>query len=144
VPGTALFVYGTLTSPRRLSALTGRSFPRRPARLEGWERVARPDGYPDIVPKPGSAVDGWLVEQIDAASLQHLDAYEDEGHLYWRRPIQVIADGVAVSCEVDITRPETMSRGGSGSGRGTSGAPGERRAGAGKAGAAKLDTPKRS
>ena len=102
MPTTALFVYGTLIDERRLHALTGRAFPRRPARLEGYERIAPPGGYPYVVPRPGGAVDGWLVEEVDPTSLHRLDVYEDEGRLYWRRPVEVIADGVRVPCEVYV------------------------------------------
>lgn len=106
----ALFVYGTLTDERRLRAVTGRSFPRRPARLDGYERIEPAGGYPYVVARPGSAVDGWLVEQIDAASLGRLDAYEDEGRLYSRRPVEVIADGARVSCEVYVGNVAALKR----------------------------------
>jgi gamma-glutamylcyclotransferase (GGCT)/AIG2-like uncharacterized protein YtfP len=102
VAGTALFVYGTLTSARRLQALTGRSFPRRPARLEGFERIVPPGGYPYIVPRAGAVVEGWLVDGIDPTSLRRLDAYEDEGQLYLRRPVEVTAGGVRVACETYV------------------------------------------
>jgi len=102
VARTALFVYGTLTSERCVREVTGRSFPRRPARLEGFERLAPPGGYPYIVPKPGGVVEGWLIENIDPPALERLDAYEDEGRLYLRRPVEVIADGERVSCQTYV------------------------------------------
>ena len=108
MPTTALFVYGTLIDEGRLRSLTGRTFPRRPARLDGYERVTPPGGYPYVVPKPGSTVDGWLVEDVDATSLARLDAYEDEGRLYWRRTAAVHVDGVAVGCEVYVGNVEAL------------------------------------
>jgi gamma-glutamylcyclotransferase (GGCT)/AIG2-like uncharacterized protein YtfP len=102
VAGRALFVYGSLISEARLRALTARSFPRRPARLDGFERITPPNGYPYIVPKPGSAIEGWLIEDVDPASLARLDAYEDEGRLYLRRPAEVTASGVRVACETYV------------------------------------------
>src|SRR5579871_4601369 len=84
--GTALFVYGTLTDEGLVVVLTGRRFVRRPARLEGYERVVPARGYPYVVPRAGRHVEGFLVEDVDAASLRRLDTYEDEGRLYLRRP----------------------------------------------------------
>jgi gamma-glutamylcyclotransferase (GGCT)/AIG2-like uncharacterized protein YtfP len=109
VPATALFVYGTLTDGRRLHAVTGRSFRRRPAHLDGYERVEPPGSYPYVVPKPDGRVEGWLIEDVDADSLLRLDAYEDEGRLYWRRPVAVIADGVPVACEVYVGNVDLLS-----------------------------------
>jgi hypothetical protein len=43
-----------------------------------------------------------LVEDIDAASLRALDAYEDEGRLYVRCPVDVLAQGKRVPCETYV------------------------------------------
>jgi gamma-glutamylcyclotransferase (GGCT)/AIG2-like uncharacterized protein YtfP len=84
-----LFVYGTLTDPKRVTALTGRQFSVVDATLAGFERVESPLGYPYILPKPGAVVHGVLLCDIDPASLVHLDAYEDEGELYRRQVVEV-------------------------------------------------------
>src|SRR5689334_16093192 len=98
MPGSALFVYGTLLDEARLAELTGRRFPRRPARLEGYARIAPPGGYPYVVPRAGAVVSGVVIDDIDAASLRALDRYEDEGRLYVRRRVvAVLADGAAVA-----------------------------------------------
>lgn len=97
--GTSLFVYGTLMSEAHLYSLTGRRFPRRPARLEGYERILPNQGYPYCVPKSGGQVEGFLIEDVDAASLATLDRYEDEGRLYHRRPVEVLVDRRRVPCE---------------------------------------------
>ena len=101
--GVALFVYGTLKDDGRLENLTGRRFRRRRATLEGFARVLGAHGYPTIVPQADGRVEGVLVEYVDAASLAALDAYEDEGRLYARRPAEVLADGERVACEVYVS-----------------------------------------
>ena len=100
--GIALFVYGTLMDAARLRAVAGRSFPRRPARLAGYERIVRAGGPPYVVACPGAHVDGLLVEHIDADSLAALDRYEDEGRLYVRRRVEVLADGESLACETYV------------------------------------------
>jgi gamma-glutamylcyclotransferase (GGCT)/AIG2-like uncharacterized protein YtfP len=88
-----LFVYGTLTDPERVTALTGKQFERVDARLSGFERVNSPLGYPFILPRPGACVRGVLLLNIDRVSLVHLDAYEAEGDLYRRQNVVVeVAD----------------------------------------------------
>jgi gamma-glutamylcyclotransferase (GGCT)/AIG2-like uncharacterized protein YtfP len=102
MPGVSLFVYGTLTDPERLHALTGRRFPRRAARLDGYERIAPPDSYPYVEPRTGGCVEGLLIDEVDPVSLRALDRYEDEGRLYVRRPAEAIVDGARVACEVYV------------------------------------------
>jgi gamma-glutamylcyclotransferase (GGCT)/AIG2-like uncharacterized protein YtfP len=88
-----LFVYGTLTDPERVVALTGRQFERVDATLSGFERVNSPLGYPFILPRPGAVVRGVLLLDLDPVSLTHLDAYEAEGDLYRRQVVEVeVAD----------------------------------------------------
>jgi len=106
--GASLFVYGSLISESRLHSLTGRRFPTRRARLEGFERVLPGRGYPYVVPRPGGRVEGLLLEEIDPASLRALDAYEDEGHLYLRRPVEVTVEGRRVPCETYVGNVEAL------------------------------------
>jgi gamma-glutamylcyclotransferase (GGCT)/AIG2-like uncharacterized protein YtfP len=88
-----LFVYGTLTDPERVTALTGKPFERVDARLCGFERVNSPLGYPFILPRPGAAVQGLLLLNVDPTSVVQLDAYEAEGALYRRQTVVVeVAD----------------------------------------------------
>jgi gamma-glutamylcyclotransferase (GGCT)/AIG2-like uncharacterized protein YtfP len=92
-----LFVYGTLTDPERVAALTGKRFTGVDATLSGFERVDSPLGYPYILPKPGAVVRGVLLLDIDPISLVHLDTYEAEGDLYRRQVVEVERAGTAVS-----------------------------------------------
>ena len=104
--GASLFVYGTLMSEPHLYSLTGRRFPRQRATLEGFERILPNQGYPYVVPKSGGQVEGFLLQDVDPASVATLDAYEDEGRLYVRRPVEVVVRGRRVPCEtyVDCSR----------------------------------------
>lgn len=104
VPGTALFVYGTLMDAELRVALLGRDLPACDAHLDGFARVFPPHlaGYADIVPSDGERVDGVLLEQVDADSLSTLDTYEEVGHLYDRRPVEVTAGGRRVHCEAYV------------------------------------------
>lgn len=100
--GMRLFVYGTLKNPELVRSLTGRTFPSRPARLPGWvlvpaERSA--SGYPEVEPRPGSWVEGLLLEGLDESALRALDAYE-EG--YVRRRVQVQLDHGPVEAELYV------------------------------------------
>jgi gamma-glutamylcyclotransferase (GGCT)/AIG2-like uncharacterized protein YtfP len=106
VAGCSLFVYGTLTVEDRVVALTGRRFPRRPARLSGYRRITATHGYPDLVPSADGEVEGFLLEGIDDASLRALDAYEDAGRLYHRRPVRVRVGEASVDCEAYLGQPD--------------------------------------
>src|SRR5262249_41671517 len=98
----ALFVYGTLMDDACLEGITGRRFARRPARLEGFERVMPTRGYPYIVPRIDAHVDGHLIEAIDPASPRKPDPYEEEGRLYVRRPVEVVVDGTRIACQTYV------------------------------------------
>ncbi len=88
-----LFVYGTLTDPERVTALTGKQFTWIDAALSGFARVDSPLGYPFILPRPGTVVRGVLLLNIDPVSLVQLDAYEAEGDLYRRQVVEVEVAG---------------------------------------------------
>jgi gamma-glutamylcyclotransferase (GGCT)/AIG2-like uncharacterized protein YtfP len=92
-----LFVYGTLTDPERVTALTGQQFTRVDAALHSFEWVNSPLGYPYILPRPGAVVRGVLLLDIDRVSLVYLDTYEAEGDLYRRQVVEVEVAGTPVS-----------------------------------------------
>ncbi len=103
--GVRLFVYGTLMDAECLRAVAGRVFPSRPARLEGFARFAPAGGYPYVVPGSDAAVDGLLLDDVDAEALRRLDRYEDEGRLYVRRTVEVVVGGARLACEVYVGNP---------------------------------------
>jgi len=97
-----LFVYGTLVDDHRVTAVAGRTFPRRAGMLHGFVRHAPPGGYPYVVPAAGGTVAGFVLDDLDAAALAAFDAYEDEGRLYDRRTVAVSVDGTSVECDVYV------------------------------------------
>src|SRR5262245_22683022 len=103
-----LFVYATLMSEIRLYSLTQRHFPRCGAELPGFERIVPSTGYPYIIPKIKGRVLGILLRDIDPTSLAVLDQYEEEGHLYHRRRVEVIISDARVPCEVYVGNVEAL------------------------------------
>ena len=94
----------------RLRSVTAQQFAHRAARLEGFERIAPARGYAYVVRKAGAHVDGHLIEDVDAASLRRLDTYEDEGCLYFRRPVEVVVGGERVACETYVGNADQHRR----------------------------------
>jgi gamma-glutamylcyclotransferase (GGCT)/AIG2-like uncharacterized protein YtfP len=97
-----LFVYGTLIDPVCVERVTGRRFPSRAATLHGWARTTGQHGYPVIRPAADDAVEGLVLDGIDGDALRALDAYEDEGRLYVRRPVRVRVDGRSTACQTYV------------------------------------------
>src|SRR5204863_2102712 len=77
-----LFVYGTLLDDAEVRRVTGRIFPRRPARLAGHRRAWPRDDYPHLVGDAAAVVEGDLLDGLDDTALAALDAYEDAPALY--------------------------------------------------------------
>jgi len=97
--------------PRWVERLTGRRFPNRPAILHGWARATGDHGYPVIHPCAGSAVEGIVLDDIDGPSLRALDAYEDAGRLYARRPVRAWVAGRSTPCHVYVQLPSAREPG---------------------------------
>ena len=90
-PGTSLFVYGTLMSPRVLSVLIGR-VPSlvQPAFVEAHRRHPVVDHiFPGTIPSSSSSsrVEGILLQELKPSEMQVLDWFE--GEEYTRQPTQV-------------------------------------------------------
>jgi len=97
-----LFVYGTLTEPACVERVAGRRFASRPGVLYGWARTIGAHGYPVIHPSLDDLVEGVVLDGVDAAALRAFDAYEDEGRLYVRREVAVLAGGHSIPCQVYV------------------------------------------
>ena len=78
-----LFVYGTLRSDAKQSVLLA-GCPRKKATVLGT-LYSLPAGYPALCPVGSNTVHGELVEGIDEARLQILDAYEGVAEGLFRR-----------------------------------------------------------
>jgi len=97
-----LFVYGTLMSENLLYSLTRCHFSRREAELTGFARIVPVTGYPYIIPQAKARVRGVLLFRVDCTSLAALDRYEEEGHLYHRRRVEVIVGDAHIPCDVYV------------------------------------------
>jgi gamma-glutamylcyclotransferase (GGCT)/AIG2-like uncharacterized protein YtfP len=84
----SVFVYGTLTVPRVMRAVTGREFDLLPASLPGYAcfRV-RGAAYPGVVESEGGVTPGFVCVGVDTALLARLDRFE--GRVYERRRVTV-------------------------------------------------------
>ncbi|MEK6851656.1 MAG: gamma-glutamylcyclotransferase family protein [Candidatus Thermoplasmatota archaeon] len=90
-----LFVYGTLTDARQVTAVLGRTPPSRPAVLPGFRAEPHPAGpWPVAAPDPATRLAGILLEELAEEDLRLLDVYEGvaEG-LYARTAVTAEVDG---------------------------------------------------
>ncbi len=105
-----LFVYGSLMIPSVLQTVTGRSFSRAQARLDGYIRYRlRGVSYPGITPRVGAVTEGVLLYGVDPVSLARLDAFE--GELYERVTVSVTgANGFNGKAGAYVVRPPFQDR----------------------------------
>ena len=96
-------------------AVTGRRFRRQPAVLEGYARITPAGAYPYIVRQAGTRVGGSVLFEIDPASFERLDHYEDEGRLYVRTPVEARCGDERIACDTYVgnvsEQPATTGRG---------------------------------
>ncbi len=103
-----LFVYGSLLDGALRYRITGKQFPTSPAYLDGFKKFMSQLGYPYIASSRGSRVDGLLVRNVDADSLKRIDAYEDEGRLYFRKQVVAICGAEEIACEVYVANEKLL------------------------------------
>ncbi len=93
------FFYGTLMDRMVLAAVLGRSLPpaaAKPASLEGHRRVFRAGAsYPVLVPEPGEAVAGILVEGLGQGDRRRLEAFEGRDYVLREMPVRLGRGGLA-------------------------------------------------
>jgi len=83
-----IFTYGTLMIPDVMYAVTTRKFRFKNAILRGYARfTVKGESYPGIIPVTGAVTEGIVYFDVDALSLDRLDAFE--GDLYQRTPVRV-------------------------------------------------------
>ncbi len=92
-----LFAYGTLRDPDYQRELFGRTYQMHRARVADYIVLSTPTGYLAAAPRPGSAIDGAIVE-IDAFGWEIADAWEDRS-VYDRIDVQAYRpDGQIIAC----------------------------------------------
>ncbi len=94
-----LFVYGTLLSDRHVQLLIGRKVETEQAKLYHFMRVVPPGAFYFIVKQHGAVTQGRLLKNISRQELAKIDAFEDEGTLYFRKQVIVrTANGTRQRC----------------------------------------------
>lgn len=94
-----LFVYGTLVNEQHVKLLLNRKVENVPATLNNYMRVVPPGAFYFIVKQHGASTHGRLLKQVTLDELARIDAFEDEGNLYFRRVVVVrLEDGTRRRC----------------------------------------------
>jgi hypothetical protein len=93
------FFYGSLLDPAIRRAVMGARAERCrmvPAALEGWRRCRwRKAIYPVLLRKPGAAVEGCLVDGVDATAAARLAAFEGPAYRVAMVAVRSVAGGTA-------------------------------------------------
>ncbi|MBQ9335737.1 MAG: gamma-glutamylcyclotransferase [Lentisphaeria bacterium] len=84
-----LFVYGTMMSDQHVRLLLNRTVDSEPAVLHNYMRVVPPGAFYFVVKQHGAVASGRLLKDLSPEELERLDAFEDEGNLYFRRKVVV-------------------------------------------------------
>ena len=84
-----LFVYGTMMSDQHVRLLLNRKVESEPAVLHNYMRVVPPGAFYFVVKQHGATAPGRLLKDLSPEELERLDAFEDEGNLYFRRVVVV-------------------------------------------------------
>jgi gamma-glutamylcyclotransferase (GGCT)/AIG2-like uncharacterized protein YtfP len=82
-----LFVYGTLMNDRYVEMLLHRKVEYTKAELHHYICVNLSWSFPFIVKSQGAVTQGRILKDITKDELKILDNFEDEGAMYYRRPV---------------------------------------------------------
>lgn len=97
--GDAVFVYGLLTLPEVVYAITGKSYAMQQASLADYKSygLSQQPGdtpVPALAPCPGHLQQGQLLLDVAAAELDKLDFFEElDSGLYLRHKVRVQSSG---------------------------------------------------
>ncbi len=97
--GDAVFVYGLLTLPDVVYAITGKSYAKQPASLTDYKSygVSQQSGetpVPALTSSPGHLQQGQVLLGVSAADLDKLDFFEElDSGLYLRQRVRVQSQG---------------------------------------------------
>ena len=95
-----LFVYGTMMSPRHVKLLLNRDVESEPCTLLNFLKIVPPGAFFFIVRQHGAVVRGRLLKGLSPEEIARLDAFENEGSLYFRIPVVVRgSDGFRRRCQ---------------------------------------------
>ena len=98
-----LFVYGTMMSSRHVKLLLNRDVESEPATLLNYMKIVPPGAFFFIVRQNGAVVRGRLLKDLSPEEIARLDAFENEGTLYFRVPVVVRnCDGFRRRCQTYI------------------------------------------
>lgn len=106
-----LFAYGTLRRRGRIEALVGRRLPEpEPAVLKGYRLYETEDGYPVILPDPGSSVEGllWDVGDADLGFVDHYEGSDERRPPWVRERLVVRVGGREEPAWVYVGNPEVV------------------------------------
>ena len=100
-----VFTYGSLMIASVMEAVTGRRFASRKAMLRGYARFGvKGASYPGIAETAGATTDGVLYLDVDALSLDRLDAFE--GAFYQRTRVEIdTPEGERLAAEAYVVTP---------------------------------------
>jgi gamma-glutamylcyclotransferase (GGCT)/AIG2-like uncharacterized protein YtfP len=84
-----LFVYGTLMNDRYVELLLNRKVSSISAQLYHYMRMEPSWSFPFIVQHRGAVTKGRVLQDISIEELKILDEFEDEGKMYYRKPVVV-------------------------------------------------------
>ncbi len=95
-----LFVYGTLLNDRHVQMLVNRKVESVPAVLHNYMKVVPPGAFYFIVKQRGAKTQGRILKRLSKEELARIDAFEDEGRLYYRRVVvaRSLVDGSRQRC----------------------------------------------
>ena len=97
------FAYGTLMNRTYLKTVCGKNFKFKKAVLNHYQKYASESGYPYVVEKENTKVEGVVYYDVDKESFEKIDKYECEGDLYIRRKVEVaLEDGKELEAYVYI------------------------------------------
>lgn len=98
-----LFVYGTMMSSRHVKLLLNRDVESEPATLLNYMKIVPPGAFFFIVRQNGAIVRGRLLKDLSPEEIARLDAFENEGKLYFRIPVVIRnSDGFRRRCHTYI------------------------------------------
>lgn len=86
------FAYGTLVNQTYLKAICGGKFEFSYAKLKGYKKYSPQSGYPYIMERAGSEVEGVLYYGLDRSQFSKIDKYESEGNIYSREKVKVLTE----------------------------------------------------